>query len=452
MPCGTICWRATEPCAVLDMTGRKPLSQKLGNAMPAYFFQLGHCPDLSHAELLAASARVPGRLDKIQRIGGITAGEGPSLEAVRSLCAELGGTIRACEWLITREGMETPQTEILTGALADIQADAWLIERSKRPVFGLSILGGNEDAGACRRWHAVLHDTASWLKERLREKGVSSRFVLPDPANDGTCLGGARVEKNRMLEEGAEFCLYAPPGQDLLIGRTVWLQDYETYSKLDYGRPGRDARSGLLPPKLARMLINLARLPETVTILDPFCGSGGILTEAALLGLSATGFDTSEKAVNDALRNWDWLRKQQETPAGAVRVQIGDARLLHTLCEPLYFDACITEPYLGPPQKRPLSREAFEKLAGRLVPLYLRALGEIRTVVKPGGRVVFIAPRFRLAGEEKIAALSMFSEMKLQGYTVLDPLAGFAPVTGRKTLIYSRPKQFVQREIFVLQA
>jgi hypothetical protein len=31
-------------------------------------------------------------------------------------------------------------------------------------------------------------------------------------------------------------------------------------------------------------------------------------------------------------------------------------------------------------------------------------------------------------------------------------IAGFTPVTGRKTLIYSRPKQFVQREIFVLEA
>jgi len=420
--------------------------------MPTYFFQMGHCPDLSHAELIAAGSRMPGRLDQVQRIGEAAIGECPSLEAVRSLCAELGGTIRACECVTRREGAETLQAETLTGALAEMQADTWLIERSKRPVFGLSLLGSNEDAGAVRRGHAVLHDTASWLKERLREKGVSSRFVLPDPANHAACLGGAQVEKNRMLEEGAEFCFYAPPGQGLLIGRTVWLQDYETYSKLDYGRPGRDARSGMLPPKLARMLINLARTAETASVLDPFCGGGGILTEAALLGLSATGFDTSEKAVHDALRNWDWLQKQPPTPAGDVRVQSGDARTLHTLCEPLYFDACVTEPYLGPPQKRPLSREAFEKLAGQLVPLYLRALGEIRTVVKPGGRVVFIAPRFRLAGEEKIAALPLFSEIKLQGYTVLDPLAGFTPVSGRKTLIYSRPKQFVQREIFVLQA
>ncbi|HOL93174.1 MAG TPA: DNA methyltransferase [bacterium] len=422
--------------------------------MPTYLFQLGHCPDLSYAELSATSQRMPEYLNGLRRTGGLAFGDCPSSEAVRAVCAELGGTIRACELLATGKGLKTSllEPEILIEKLAEIQAADWLLERSKRPVFGLSILGKSEETGSDRYMHTVLHITASWLKEQLREKGVSSRFVLPGPERHTVCLSGAQVEKNRMLEEGAEFCFHVAPEQGLWTGRTVWLQDYEAYSQLDYGRPNRDTRSGLLPPKLARMLINLARTPETATVLDPFCGSGGILTEAALLGLSATGFDSSSKAIEDAIRNWQWFQKQQPTLTGKVQIREGDARVLHTLCEPLYFDACVTEPYLGPPLKRPLSQGQFEKLAGQLIPLYLRALGEIRTVVKPGGRVVFIAPRFRLSGEENSATLPLFSEIKLQGYTVLDPLAGFTPVTGRKTLIYSRPKQFVQREIFVLEA
>ncbi len=213
----------------------------------------------------------------------------------------------------------------------------------------------------------------------------------------------------------------------------------------------------MLPPKLARILINLARVSDTKTLLDPFCGSGGVVTEAAIMGLQATGFDSSQKAVEDTRHNWNWLKSQgshpdAKWPSGDVRAMVGDARQLHTLCEPLYFDACVSEPYLGPPTSHPLDADRFEALSKQLVPLYLRALGEIRTVVKPGARVVFVVPRFRIQGEKKPGSLAILSEIKLQGYTLLDPLSGFQPSNGRTTLIYSRPKQVVQREIFVLKA
>jgi len=45
-----------------------------------------------------------------------------------------------------------------------------------------------------------------------------------------------------------------------------------------------------LSPKLAKALINLSGVKEGV-LLDPFCGSGGILVEAGLMGLKPEGFD-----------------------------------------------------------------------------------------------------------------------------------------------------------------
>ena len=35
------------------------------------------------------------------------------------------------------------------------------------------------------------------------------------------------------------------------------MQDFEQWGARDYGRPSRDAVRGMLPPKLARMMVNL---------------------------------------------------------------------------------------------------------------------------------------------------------------------------------------------------
>lgn len=425
--------------------------------MDKYLLHLGHCPDISFAEIVAVCQRLALRPLSIERMDDAAILEGLSLEQVQSLCEELGGTIRAARILSEDNtgdirSVKTLTPERLLETLAAAKVDDCLIERKKRPTFGVSILASSLKKSNARAVHALLNDTAGLLKDRLREKEVSSRFVTPDPQSESCCLSGAQIEKNGLLDEGMEILLHVHPQTGLRIACTVWLQHYEDYSQRDYGRPGRDSHSGMLPPKLARILINLARTSETKTLLDPFCGSGGIVTEAAIMGLAATGFDNSQKAVDDTAKNWEWLQANAGRPSGELRVFNGDARQLHSLCEPLFFDACASEPYLGPPTNKPLDPSRFEALSKELTPLYLRALGEIRTVVKPGARVIFVVPRFCLLGDKPLGTMALLSEIKFQGYTILDPLSEFRPSKGRTTLIYSRPQQVVQREIFILQA
>ena len=61
--------------------------------------------------------------------------------------------------------------------------------------------------------------------------------------------------------------------------------------------------SASLQPKLARALINLTGAKEGEAVLDPFCGSGGILIEAGLMGLRTIGYDLSRKMVWGAMVN-----------------------------------------------------------------------------------------------------------------------------------------------------
>src|SRR5205823_3602162 len=86
------------------------------------------------------------------------------------------------------------------------------------------------------------------------------------------------------------------------------VQPFEQFSARDFGRPGRDDLSGMLPPKLAIIMINLAANDTISVLLDPFCGSGTILSEALLLGYkNLIGSDISEKAVADTKTNLDWI-------------------------------------------------------------------------------------------------------------------------------------------------
>lgn len=52
-----------------------------------------------------------------------------------------------------------------------------------------------------------------------------------------------------------------------------------------------------LHPKLARALVNLSRVPIGGRVLDPFCGTGGVLLEATDMGLRATGMDRVHKML-----------------------------------------------------------------------------------------------------------------------------------------------------------
>ena len=60
---------------------------------------------------------------------------------------------------------------------------------------------------------------------------------------------------------------------------------------------------GSMSPKLARCMVNLARVKEGQLVLDPFCGTGGILIEAGIIGCKVVGSDTYWKMKNGTAVN-----------------------------------------------------------------------------------------------------------------------------------------------------
>ena len=77
-----------------------------------------------------------------------------------------------------------------------------------------------------------------------------------------------------------------------------------------------------MPPKLARCMVNLARPKRGELLLDPFCGVGGILIEAGLVGCRVVGCDVKLEMLKGCLRNLEFFRI---SPVGVARA---DARNL----------------------------------------------------------------------------------------------------------------------------
>jgi len=64
--------------------------------------------------------------------------------------------------------------------------------------------------------------------------------------------------------------------------------------------------------KLARCMVNLARPKTGEVVFDPFCGTGSMLIEAALIGCKVLGLDVQRRMVRGALRNLKYFRVNPE--------------------------------------------------------------------------------------------------------------------------------------------
>lgn len=98
-------------------------------------------------------------------------------------------------------------------------------------------------------------------------------------------------------------------------GKTIMDFPYSYEERKPHFRPYFHPSS--IHPRIARALVNLGRC--SVEVLDPFCGTGGILIEAGLMGLEVKGLDVSEDMVAGTRRNLEHFG------IGAHEVFQGDA-------------------------------------------------------------------------------------------------------------------------------
>ncbi|MFZ5390809.1 MAG: TRM11 family SAM-dependent methyltransferase [Patescibacteria group bacterium] len=310
-------------------------------------------------------------------------------------------------------------------------------------IFGFSWYGRRPP-----RW---LKGVGLDLKKYFKNQGHRARLVVSRD-ND---LSSVVVDKNKLLPpHGFDFVFLPQSDGSLLLGRTVKVQDFAAWSRRDYGRPARQAKVGMLPPKLARLMINLTAADKNEPLLDPFCGSGTVLQEAAGLGyINLWGSDIDKRGIDRTSANLSWLKKELPSNSFIWNLQAIDVRQLTKFTAQQTFAAIVTEPYLGPPLRDQESAADLESIQKELGQFYGQVLKILYTVLKPDGRLVMVWPAWRLS-QEQYLFLNLVDKIKETGFRVVNLLPTKAPstwLTGRGSFLYQRPDQKVAREIWVLE-
>ncbi|MBI5412519.1 hypothetical protein HZA43_05135 [Candidatus Peregrinibacteria bacterium] len=332
----------------------------------------------------------------------------------------LGGTIKTAVIKMTATSHE------LSDALAELIVRQNPDSVSKI-VYGVSVYGWPEEH---------LHSLLMRVKERHQKKGIKSRFINKGNVN----LTAAHYL--HLLKEGREFAVIRVGGI-FHLGEVVGVQDIEHYSQRDYGKPFRDMRMGMLPPKLAQILLNLSGVHSGQTVWDPFCGGGTILMEGALMGLNMIGSDINPTYLAGAQKNIDWLKHtfSVNTPVELFEQDAtrGDApRRVFTA------DTVVFEGDLGPPLSPSVRPDQIQGIVGRLQDLYFDFFSQRAAQLKKGTVIVSALPFFR-AGHREFFLTEVVKAIQNEGLQ-LDPF--LAGERFRDVLLYRRPDQAVGRGIY----
>jgi tRNA G10 N-methylase Trm11 len=283
--------------------------------------------------------------------------------------------------------------------------------------------------------------TGILLKQSLKKAGTSLRLI----PNQDLQLSTATSHHNKLglAPNKVELLVVRGRSGKIIIAESTGAQNITALAARDQARPKRDAFVGMLPPKLAQIMINLTGVrsdEETPRLLDPFCGTGVILQEAALMGFAIYGTDLSEKMIRYSRDNLNWLQDSHQIRTGWY-LHEGDA-MNTSWQQPV--DVVVAETYLGQPFSAPPSPNKLDEVkknANYIISTFLKNIGP---QLKPGTPLCLAVPAWRDA-TGRITHLPLTGRLTELGY---EPIV-FQHVS-HSDLVYYREDQVVARELLVM--
>jgi tRNA (guanine10-N2)-dimethyltransferase len=217
----------------------------------------------------------------------------------------------------------------------------------------LSIETGLAFAGRAKKIHGSSNEHNPCSQKEF-ERMIGS--MITGPVN----LKKPEVEYRAILSE--DRCYF---------GRVLFTFDRGSF---DVRNPGKREffHPGVMMPRMARTLVNIGGVQPGDSVLDPFCGTGGILIEADLLGTRAVGSDFDPLMVQGSRQN---LPGPDLMLADATHLPFCDQSV----------DAVVTD--------FPYGQSVCIKKADTMDRLYGDALEEIRRVLKTGKKAVVVTHR-----------------------------------------------------------
>jgi len=241
-------------------------------------------------------------------------------------------------------------TQVVMEYLGECDADTGSFRALLRD---LAIVTSRSFAGRAKKVHGG-SENINPCSQREFENLIGTMISGP------VSLNNPDIEYRAILSEGRCY-----------FGRVT---DRIARSAYDTRNPGKRTffHPGVMMPRMARTLVNLSLAKEGDTVLDPFCGTGGILIEADLLGMQAIGGDFDPMMIGGCRQN---LPGADLLLADATRLPFPDQSL----------DAIVTD--------LPYGQSVCIKKADTMDNLYNDALEQIKRVLKPGHRAVVVTHR-----------------------------------------------------------
>ncbi len=284
-----------------------------------------------------------------------------------------------------------------------------------------------------------IQKTGIVLKQKLKQSSVSLRLI----PNAEAALSSATSHHNKLglSDNKVELIVIKNRSGRIVIAESRGAQNITAFAMRDQQRPKRDAFVGMLPPKLAQIMVNLARpASPSGRVLDPFCGTGVVLQEAALMGYQVYGTDLNEKMIRYTRDNLNWLQDSHNISFDWY-LHEGDA-MTTSWQSPI--DAVVCESYLGQPFSAPPSpakRDEVRKNCNHIISTFLKNIG---TQITPGTPLCVAIPAWKDTNGT-FTHLPLIRELEVLGYTpyVFNNLSA-------EDLLYYREDQVVARELLVL--
>ncbi len=424
-----------------------------------YAFVLGRVFTLSLAELLTVLAAMKKEIKIIDASYEVLIIETPEQLDTEKLQKQLGGTIKILKIVdvIQKRDQDSVNFALQHYFKPSKIKNDFLKNKSGKIQFGVSVYLLDQEVQAFGESKRI----GMYIKRAMQDSGASIRLVLPE--YNALSLASVVVTKNLLIEKGAEICILA--GKDsVYTAKTLRVQDFEDYGRRDYQRPIRDEKQGMIPPKVAQVMLNMANASLGDTLLDPFCGIGTMVQEGVLLGLKMLGTDINSGAISGSEKNLEWFRNRYKISPGKYHLDVADAREVNILVEKLKLigafkeiKGIVTEGYLGPMYGKFPKMEEIEANFKELAELYKASFTEFSKFLPTGARVVLCIPAYKKGRTEYISFPSLDFITSL-GYNTVDLIPAkvaktmkFLQLTDRGTAFYDRKDQIVAREIVVFE-
>ncbi|MCK5239197.1 MAG: hypothetical protein KAR33_06600 [Candidatus Thorarchaeota archaeon] len=303
-----------------------------------------------------------------------------------------------------------------------------------------------------------------FIKKKLLEKGARKvDYIIydkPDRRSEkriNTALWPHTIAKHSLLKPPNSEILAVFTEQGLYLAKAIAVYDSMLQQYRDESRPFISSEIST-SPKICRTLLTLAGARAGDVVLDPFCGSGTLLMEAALMDMKCVGIDNDGNAVKGTISNLRWLGRDLGSHFN-FRILKGDARHSDRIVQS-EVDAIAFEPHLGPIYKNKPRRDDAEKEIEELTLLYRAAMKSFAKILRKDGRIAMTIPVILTnAGDVSIDLKKMLKGTEFEVYKLL-PQHAFRnfnmsrreiDINPNRTILPERKRgQIIQRAVVML--